>query len=164
MLWRRLQLALWIRRAKTRMKWVGIRLEVEVGEGVVFVRNPFVLAGSEPPGEPGRLTVRLGNRVRFASGVVIEAEPGTESVLEIGDGTRVGATTQFHLGGGAIRIGASCEIRDGCVLRTSGGEIELEGRSFVGYGCVLHATEGVVLRGHVALADRVSLEDSLGDD
>jgi carbonic anhydrase/acetyltransferase-like protein (isoleucine patch superfamily) len=146
------------------MKWVGIRLQVEVGEGVVLVRNPFVLAGDEPPGEPGSLTLRLGNRVRFAPGVIIEAEPGKESVLEIADGTRIGATSHFQLEGGSIRIGANSEIRDGCVFRTSGGEIELEGRSFVGYGCVVHATEGVVLRGHVTLPDRVSLEDSLGDD
>src|SRR6476661_6408951 len=85
-LWRRLQLRVWSARARTRMKWVGIRLEVEVGEGVVFVRNPFVLAGVEPPGNPGSLTIRLGDRVRFAPGVIIEAEPGKDSGLEIGAG------------------------------------------------------------------------------
>jgi acetyltransferase-like isoleucine patch superfamily enzyme len=142
------------------MKWVGIRVEVEVGEGVVFVRNPLVLAGADPPGEPGSLTIRLGNRVRFAPGVIIEAEPGQNSLLEIGDGTRIGATTHFHLSGGSIRIGASSEIRDGCVLKTSGGDIELEDRCFMSYGCVLHATERVVMHERVALAERVTLVDS----
>jgi carbonic anhydrase/acetyltransferase-like protein (isoleucine patch superfamily) len=154
---RRVQLAVWGRRATTRMKWVGIRLRVEVGEGVVLVRNPFVLAGSGPPTVPGSLTIRLGNRVRLATGVVIEAEPGQDSLLEIGDGTRVGATTQFHLGGGSIRIGASCEIRDRCVLRTSGGgEIELDDRCFMDYGRTMHAPEGVVLHEGASLGDDLS--------
>jgi acetyltransferase-like isoleucine patch superfamily enzyme len=147
---RRLQLAIWVRRATTRMKWVDIRLRVEVGEGVVFVRSPFVLAGGGPPTLPGSLTIRLGNHVRFAPGVVIEAEPGQDSLLEIGDGTRVGAATQFRLGGGSIRIGASCEIRDRCELRTSRGEIELDDRCFMDYGRVMHATEGVVLHERVS--------------
>src|SRR4051812_28194980 len=60
---RRLQLWTWASRGKSRMRWVGIRLDVELGEGVVFVRNPFLLAGVEPPGEPGSLTIRLGDRV-----------------------------------------------------------------------------------------------------
>jgi len=142
------------------MKWVGIRLDVECGDGVVFVRNPFLLAGVEPPGPPGSLTIRLGNRVRFAPGVIIEAEPGRDSLLEIGDGTRIGANTHFHLRGGSVRIGASSEIRDGCVLKTTGGRIELEDRCFMSYGCVLHATERVVVEERVALGERVTLVDS----
>lgn len=142
------------------MKWVGIRLEVTIGEGVVFVRNPFLLAGVEPPGTPGSLTVRLGDRVRFAPGVIIEAEPGKESLLEIGAGTRIGANTHFHLRGGSVRVGASSEIRDGCVLKTSGGEIELEDRCFMSYGCVLHATERIVMEERVAIGERVTLVDS----
>jgi acetyltransferase-like isoleucine patch superfamily enzyme len=142
------------------MNWVGIRLDVRVGQGVVFVRNPFVLAGVQMPGEPGSLTIRLGDHVRFAPGVIIEAEPGKHSVLEIGAGTRIGATTHFHLRGGSVRIGEACEIRDGCVLKTTGGDIELEGRSFMSYGCVLHATERVVMEERVVLAERVTLVDS----
>jgi acetyltransferase-like isoleucine patch superfamily enzyme len=143
------------------MRWVDIRFEVEAGEGVVFVRNPFVLAGAEPPsGTPGTLTVRIGNRVRFAPGVIIEAEPGRDSVLEIGDGTRVGANVHFHLGGGSIRIGQSCELRDGCVLKTSGGGIELGDNCFMSYGSVLHASERVVMEERVAIGERVALVDS----
>ena len=153
-------MAVWLRRAKTRMRWVGISLSVDVGDGVVFVRDPFLLAGVEPPGQSGSLTVRLGNRVRFGPGVIIEAEPGRDSVLEIGDGTRIGANTHFHLRGGSVRIGASSEIRDGCVLKTSGGDIELQDRCFASYGCVFHATERVVMEERVALAERVTLVDS----
>jgi acetyltransferase-like isoleucine patch superfamily enzyme len=142
------------------MRWVGIRFSADVGEGVVFVRNPFVLAGVEPPGERGSLTIRLGDRVRFAPGVIIEAEPGRHSVLEIGAGTRIGATTHFHLRGGSVKIGEACEIRDGCVLKTTNGDIELAGRSFMSYGCVLHATERVVMEERVVLAERVTLVDS----
>ena len=157
---RRLRLGVWAMRARTRMKWVGIRLDVELGDGVVFVRNPFVLAGVEPPGEDGSLRIRLGAHVRFAPGVIIEAEPGKDSVLEIGSGTRIGANTHFHLRGGAIRIGAASEVRDGCVLKTTGGEIELEDRCFMSYGCVLHATERIVMEERVALGERVTLVDS----
>ena len=142
------------------MRWVGIRLDVESGEGVVFVRTPFLLAGVRPPGEPGRLTIRLGNRVRFAPGVIIEAEPGTDSVLQIGSGTRIGANAHFYLRGGSVRIGSGCEIRDGCVLKTSGGDIEIEDRCFMSYGCVLHATERIVVEERVVLAERVTLVDS----
>jgi acetyltransferase-like isoleucine patch superfamily enzyme len=142
------------------MKWVGIRLRVETGEGVVFVRNPFLLAGVEPPGTPGSLVVRLGDRVRFAPGVIIEAEPGKHSVLEIGNGTRIGASTHFHLRGGSIRIGDASEIRDGCVLKTSGGDIELDDRCFMSYGCVLHASERIVMEERVAIGERVTIVDS----
>lgn len=142
------------------MKWVGIKLDVELGEGVVFVCPPFLLAGVEPPGEPGSLRIRLGARVRVAPGVIIEAEPGKHSVLEIGEGTRIGANTHFHLRGGSVRIGPSSEIRDGCVLKTTGGEIELEERCFVSYGCVFHATERIVMEERVAIGERVTLVDS----
>jgi acetyltransferase-like isoleucine patch superfamily enzyme len=142
------------------MKWVGIRLDVELGDGVVFVRNPFVLAGVEPPGEAGSLTIRLGDRVRFAPGVIIEAEPGRHSMLEIGNGTRIGANVHFHLRGGSVRIGASSEVRDGCVLKTTGGDIELADRCFMSYGCVLHATERIVMEERVAIGERVTLVDS----
>jgi acetyltransferase-like isoleucine patch superfamily enzyme len=159
--WRRLRLSLWAARARTRLKWVGIRLEVDAGEGVVFVRNPFLLAGVEQPdGTPGSLTIRLGRRVRFAPGVIIEAEPGRDSVVEIGDGSRIGANTHFHLRGGSVRIGPSCEIRDNCVLKTTGGDIELEQKCFMSYGCVLHATERILMEERVAIGERVTLVDS----
>jgi acetyltransferase-like isoleucine patch superfamily enzyme len=157
---RRLQLKTWVMRGKSRMKWVGIRFEAELGDGIVFVRNPFLLAGVEPPGVPGTFVLRLGDRVRFAPGVIIEVEPGKDSVLEIGSGSRIGANTHFHLRGGSIRIGSSAEIRDGCVLKTSGGEIDIEDRCFLSYGCVLHATERVVVQERSALGERVTLVDS----
>jgi acetyltransferase-like isoleucine patch superfamily enzyme len=158
--WRRLQLVVWRARARTRMKWVGIRLDAELGDGVVFVRNPFLLAGVEPPGSPGSLRIRLGDRVRFAPGVIIEAEPGKDSVLEIGAGTRIGANTHFHLRGGSIRIGPRSEIRDHCVLKTSGGDIEMGELCFMSYSCMLHATERVVLEDRVGFGERVSVIDS----
>jgi acetyltransferase-like isoleucine patch superfamily enzyme len=158
---RRFRLAVWAARARTRMRWVGIRLDVSAGEGVVFVRAPFVLAGvEEPTGEPGALAIRLGRNVRFAPGVIIEAEPGRQSRLEIGDGTRLGANVHIHLRGGSVRIGAGCEIRDGCVLKTTGGEIELGSQCFMSYGCVLHATERVAMEDRVAIGERVTLVDS----
>jgi acetyltransferase-like isoleucine patch superfamily enzyme len=157
---RQAQLKSWAVRGKSRMHWVGIRLQVELGDGVVFVRHPFLLAGVEPPGTPGSLRIRMGNRVRLAPGVIIEAEPGRHSVLEIGDGTRIGANTHFHLRGGSIRIGASSEIRDGCVLKTSEGDIELAERCFMSYGCVLHATERIEIEERVAIGERVTLVDS----
>jgi acetyltransferase-like isoleucine patch superfamily enzyme len=147
-----------------RLKWVGIRLEVEAGEGVVFVRQPFVLAGSEEPtGVPGSLRVQLGRRVRFAPGVIIEAEPGHSSTLEIGAGTRIGANVHFHLRGGSIRIAPGCEIRDGCVLKATGGDIEIGEKCFMSYGCVLHATERIVLEERVGVGERVTMLDSTHD-
>jgi acetyltransferase-like isoleucine patch superfamily enzyme len=144
-----------------RLKWVGIGLEVEAGEGVVFVRQPFVLAGSEEPtGMAGSLRVKLGRRVRFAPGVIIEAEPGHDSTLEIGAGTRIGANVHFHLRGGSVRIAAACEIRDGCVVKATGGDIELGEKCFMSYGCVLHATERIVLGERVGVGERVTIVDS----
>ena len=161
---RRFRLAVWVARARTRLKWVGIRLDVEAGEGVVFVRQPFVLAGGEEPtGAPGSLRVKIGRRVRFAPGVIIEAEPGHASTLEIGDGTRIGTNVHFHLRGGSIRIAPGCEIRDGCVLKASGGEIELGEKCFMSYGCVLHATERIVLEERVGVGERVTMLDSTHD-
>jgi acetyltransferase-like isoleucine patch superfamily enzyme len=158
--WRRLQLVVWAARARTRMKWVGIRLETELGEGVVFARSPFLLAGIAPPGVPGSLRIRIGDRVRFAPGVIIEADPGKDSVLEIGAGTRVGANVHFHLRGGAVRIGPRSEIRDHCVLKTNDGQIKTGELCFMSYGCMVHATESVVLEDRVGFSERVSVVDS----
>jgi len=146
------------------MRWVGIRLDLAAGEGVVFVSSPYLLAGSqEPTGEPGSLRVVLGRKVRFAPGVIIEAEPGHDSVLEIGDGTRLGANVHIYLRGGSVRVGPGCEIRDGCVLKASGGELVLGSKCFLSYGCVLHATERVELEDRVGLGERVTLIDSRHD-
>jgi acetyltransferase-like isoleucine patch superfamily enzyme len=142
------------------MKWVGIRLETELGDGVVFVRNPFVLAGVEPPGTRGSLKIRIGDRVRFAPGVIIEAEPGRDSLLDIGAGTRIGANTHIQLRGGSIRIGPRSEIRDHCVLKTSGGEIDMGELCFMSYGSMVHSTERIVMEDRVGTGERVSLVDS----
>ena len=158
---RRARLAVWAARARTRMRWVGIDFSFSAGQGAVFVRPPFVLAGSEQPtGEPGSLDVVLGRNIRFAPGVIIEAEPGYRSRVEIGDGTRLGANVHLYLRGGSIRIGPGCEIRDGCVLKATGGELELGTQCFLSYGCVLHATERVQLEDRVGLGERVSVIDS----
>jgi acetyltransferase-like isoleucine patch superfamily enzyme len=160
-LWRRAGLAAWAAQGRMRMRWVDIRLEVDAGEGVVFVRSPFLLAGVEPPGgTPGSLRIRLGRNVRFAPGVIIEAEPGRDSTLEIGDGTRIGANVHIHLRGGTVRIGPRCEIRDHCVLKTSGGTFETGSQVFMSYGCVVHATEHVTMEDRVAIGERVTLVDS----
>ncbi|MFL5894439.1 MAG: DapH/DapD/GlmU-related protein [Thermoleophilaceae bacterium] len=159
--WRRLRLAGWAAQGRMRMRWVGIRLDVDAGEGVVFARSPFLLAGVEPPaGRPGSLRIRIGRKVRFAPGAIIEAEPGRDSVLEIGDGTRIGANVHVHLRGGSVRIGSNSEIRDHCVLKTSGGEIVIGSHCFMSYGCVLHATERVEMEERVAIGERVTLVDS----
>lgn len=160
-LWRRAALAAWAANARIRMRWVGIRLEVDAGEGVVFVRQPFLLAGVEAPtGAPGTLRIQLGRRVRFAPGVIIETEPGRDATLEIGDGTRVGANVHIHLRGGSVHIGPSSEIRDHCVLKTTGGDIELGRQCFMSYGCVVHATKRVEVQDRVAIGERVTLVDS----
>lgn len=158
---RRLRLTLWETHARARLRWSGVRLEMEAGEGVAFVKPPFVLMGVEPAGgEAGLVRVRIGDGVRFGPGVIIEVEPGRESVLEIGESSRIGANVHIHLRGGIVQIGARNEIRDGCVLKTTGGGIVLGDRCYMSYHCVLHATEHVEMQDHVAIGERVTLVDS----
>jgi acetyltransferase-like isoleucine patch superfamily enzyme len=158
---RRARLALWKARAQARLRWSGVRLEVETGAGIAFVKPPFVVMGVQAPGgEGGVLRIRIGDRVRFGPGVIIEVEPGRESVLEIGEDSRIGANVHFQLRGGLVHIGPRNEIRDGCVLKTTGGGIVLGERCVISYQCVLHATEHVETQDHVVLAERVTLVDS----
>jgi acetyltransferase-like isoleucine patch superfamily enzyme len=158
---RRGRFLLWVARARARLRWSGLRLDLEVGDGVAFVKPPFVLMGVEPAnGAEGVARVRIGAGVRFGPGVIIEIEPGRDSLLEIGDSSRIGANVHIHLRGGAVRIGPRNEIRDGCVLKTTGGEILLGDRCFISYGCVLHATERVEMEDKVAIGERVTLVDS----
>lgn len=158
---RRVRLTLWVARAKARLRWSGVRLEVEVGQGVVFVKPPLVLMGVEAPGgEPGVLRLCIEPGVRFGPGVIIEVEPGRESVLMIGESSRIGANVHFHLRGGLVQVGPRNEIRDGCVLKTTGGGILLGERCYMSYHCVLHATEHVEMQDHVAIGERVTLVDS----
>lgn len=158
---RRLRLALWTARARARLRWSGVRLEVDADGDVVFVKPPFVVMGvEEPGGESGVLRMRIGAGVRFGPGVIVEVEPGRESVLEIGEGSRIGANVHIHLRGGLVKIGPRNEIRDGCVLKTTGGGIVLGERCYMSYHCVLHATEHVEMQDHVAIGERVTLVDS----
>src|SRR6476619_5715435 len=95
---RRVRLALWTARARARLRWSGVRLEVQIGEGVVFVKPPLVLMGvEEPGGEPAVLRICFSDGVRLGPGVIIEVEPGRESVLMIGESSRIGANVHFHL-------------------------------------------------------------------
>jgi len=143
------------------MRWVGIRFELDAAPGVVFVDLPYVFAGMrEPTGAAGSFRLRIGRGVRFAPGVIFEVEPGADSVVEIGDGTRIGAGVHFHLRGGSVRIGDYGEIRDGCVFKTTGGSIELGKTVYFSYGATVQATERVVLGDLVGIGERSTLVDS----
>ena len=134
-----------------------MRLDIDIGPGVVFYGNPKLRFAVGERG--GTLRVRLGRGVRIREGLDIEVSPGVDSTLELGDDVRVYSNVALKLRGGAIRVGAGTNLREGVVIKAEGA-VEMGVQCTISYNVVLHCTEAITLGDHVGLGERTSIVDS----
>jgi acetyltransferase-like isoleucine patch superfamily enzyme len=153
--WRRMRLGLWAARGRARLRWSGMRLRLEADDAPAGPLPRIDLLGRGG----GTLTVRFGRGVRFDGPTGIYAEPGGDSLLQIGDEVRVSLGTRFKLLGGEVSLGPRTVVRDGAILK-SGGRLSVGADCIVSYGVVVHCAESVTLEDRVALGDRTTVVDS----
>jgi acetyltransferase-like isoleucine patch superfamily enzyme len=154
---RRLRVLRWALATRLRMRWAGIRFDLDIGPDVVFYGTPKLRL--VVPGRGGSLRVRIGENVRIREGLDIEVSPGLDSVLELDAGVRVYSNVALKLRGGSIKVGAGTNLREGVVVKAAG-TVEMGSHCTISYYVVLHCTEAITLGDHVGLGERTSIIDS----
>jgi acetyltransferase-like isoleucine patch superfamily enzyme len=130
----------------------GGSLRVEAPSGARLRGLPAVdVAG------PCRVVLRIGRDVDLGRNCTLDLRG--DGTIELGDEVRFGRGVRLQPRGGAIRIGAQTDIRDGVVLK-SYGELVLGRRAILSHGCVVHCAEQVVLDDLVGFAEHATIVDS----
>ena len=154
----RARFATWIARLRLELGRHGAKLVVDAPHGARF--DTFPVVDVLPVGEgDATLTLRIGRQVSFGRDLIIDVHARGTNVLELGDGVYFKAGNRVQLRGGAIRLGARCNVRDHVELRSSG---ELTAGEDVPFsnGVMVHCTESITLEDKVGLAERVSVLDT----
>ena len=146
---------LWKLIAATRLRRLGGRLVVEAGESP-RLDGPLRL---ETGPRPGTVTLRIGRAVRIGRDCVIDLADGVDGVIELADGVVLKSRVRLQPWGGAIRLGAHTQVRDGCELK-SRGELRVGERVVVARLSSLHCHEAITIGDHAGLGDRVTITDS----
>ena len=141
--------------AAARLRRLGGRLVVEA-LGAPRLRGPLRL---ETGPRPGTLTLRVGRDVTVGRECIVDLADGLDGTIELGDGAVLQSRVRLQPWGGAIRVGAHAQIRDGCELK-SRGELRLGERVTCGRNVTLHCHAAITLGDRVGLAERVTIADS----
>lgn len=154
----RARFAFWVSRVRLELKRRGARLVLDAPEGARFDTPPVFEAIPAGTGD-ATFTLRLGRGVSLGRDLIIDVHAGATNVLELGDGVYFKAGNRIQLRGGAIRLGARCNVRDHVELRSSG---ELTAGEDVPFsnGVMVHCTERITFEDKVGLAERVSVLDT----
>jgi acetyltransferase-like isoleucine patch superfamily enzyme len=141
--------------AAARLRRLGGRLVVEA-DGAPRLRGPLRL---ETGPRPVTLTLRIGRGVKIGSECVIDLADDADATIELGEGAFLQARVRLQPWGGAIRVGAHVQLRDGCELKSKG-ELRIGERAICGRNSTVHCHAAVTLGEHVGLAERVTVTDS----
>ncbi len=158
--WRRARFALWAVALRARLRRHGVRVSISCGRGLRFARLPHVeLDSYGDAGRGGALTIRLGRDVRLGRGLTLDVRPGSDNLLELGDGTTFQSWCRVQLHGGAVRLGRHVHVRDLVQLKTKS-SLEIGDRTVLSRDVAIHATAGVRLGADCGIGERTSLIDS----
>ena len=152
---RTLRFRWWALVTGARLRRLGGRLSLETN-GTPRLRGPLRV---ESGPRPGALTLRFGRDVTIGRDCVVDLIDGADGVIELGDAAVLQARIRLQPWGGAIRIGAGAQLRDGCELK-SRGELRVGERAICGRNVTLHCHDAVTLGDRVGLAERVTITDS----
>jgi acetyltransferase-like isoleucine patch superfamily enzyme len=145
----------WALVTRARLRRLGGRLVLE-RQGTPRMRGPLRV---ELGARAGTLTVRLGRGVVIGRDCVIDLADGADGTIELGDGVWLHSRIRLQPWGGAIRVGPSTQVRDGCELKSKG-DLRIGERVVCGRNSTLHCHEAVTLGDCVGLGDRVTITDS----
>lgn len=107
-----------------------------------------------------RVEIDVAPDIRFGKDISISVWPGSQTVLRIGRGCRIGDRTQFMLNGGRLDIGDDVELRRDCVFIIWGGSLELAGEDIITIGTVFHCASSIRIGRKVGIGEYVSIIDS----
>jgi acetyltransferase-like isoleucine patch superfamily enzyme len=145
----------WAFVTSARLRRLGGRLVLETA-GTPRLRGPLRV---ETGPRPGTLTLRLGRGVTIGRDCVIDLADEQDATVELGAGTVLQSRVRLQPWGGAIRVGAEAQIRDGCELKSKG-ELRIGERVLCGRNATLHCHEAITLGDCVGLGPSVSITDS----
>lgn len=154
---RRFRIFRWALATRLRMRWAGMKLDLDIAPDVVFYVPPRIYMSSA--GRGGSLRISIGNDVRVCDGFDIEVTPGVDSVLELGRQAVVYSNVALKLRGGSVRVGEGTHLREQVVIKATG-DVDIGARNTISYNVVLHCTERITTGDHVGLGERTSLVDS----
>ena len=148
----RLRFRAWCAVTAARLRRAGGRLQVEAPHGARLDSWPHVQLGSG-----GTVTLRLGRGVKLGRATHLDLDGN--GMLDLGDGVVLWHGVRLQLEGGAIRVGAHVDVRDGVVLKARG-ELTVGRETVLSYGATVHCAERIEIGEHVAMGERVSVLDS----
>lgn len=159
----RLRFRLWTLYLRVQLRRRGARLEVDAPHGARMDSLPHLRLD----GAGGSLALRVGRGVKLGRATHLDVQLGGDNVLELGDGAYLLHGVRLQLAGGAIRLAAHVNLRDGVVLKSEG-ELLVGFEVPISYGGVIHCVERIEIEDRAGLAERVTVVDSdhshYGDD
>jgi acetyltransferase-like isoleucine patch superfamily enzyme len=152
---RTVRFRLWARFVDLRMRRLGGRFVLDAPHTPRYLGLPKV----EIDEGGGTLTLRIGKACKLGRDIVLDVAPIVDGLIELGDRVTLQNAVRLQPWGGAIRLGAGVQLRDGCELKSKG-ELVLGERAILGRNVTLHCDTRIELGACVGLAERVTVADS----
>lgn len=159
---RRIRWELWVVRTRLKLRRAGIDLVVEAAGPPDWEAPPAVEVSRAEhlAGDRGTLTLRLGGLVHLGRGLVIEVASGGSGTAAFGNESYVQGNVRLTLFDGSVTLGDRAHLRQGTVVRCSGGDVRLGELSQLGAYTVVHSARRVWLGDRVQCAEHCSFVDS----
>lgn len=145
----------WAFTTGARLRRLGGRLVLETN-GTPRVLGPLHVEIDE---RAGALTLRIGRDVLIGRDCVIDLARAADGRIELADGVALQSRVRLQPWGGAIRVGAGTQLRDGCELKSKG-ELRVGERVVCARDVTLHCHTAITLGDCVAIAERATVMDS----
>ena len=155
---RGLRFRAWVLRSRVRLARVGCRLVVETDGTPRFDELPHIAFDSIGEGR-GSLTLRIGRDCRFGQAITLDLWPHTDGTIELGDRCHFQSRIRLQPWGGAIRLGAGTQVRDGSELKSKG-EFVVGDHGIIARNVTVHCHASIRFEEHVSLAEGVTVMDS----
>jgi acetyltransferase-like isoleucine patch superfamily enzyme len=106
------------------------------------------------------VSVDVAPDVRFGKDIAITVWPGSQNVVRIGPGSRIGNRVLFILNDGRIDLGDNVEVRRDTTFMMWGGSLELAGENILSWGNVIHCASSIRLGRMASTNEFVTIVDS----
>ncbi len=155
---RRARFQAWILQTRARLARLGCRFVVEADGTPRFDDLPHIAIDRIGDGR-GSLTLRIGRDCRLGRDLTLDLWTHVDAVIEIGERCHFQNRIRLQPWGGAIRLGALVQVRDGAELKSKG-EFVVGESTIIGRNVTIHCHERIELGDRVGLAEGVTIMDS----
>ena len=147
----------WALPTRARLARLGCRFVVETDARRAW--TTFRTCHRPDRGGQGSLTLRIGRDVRIGRELTLDLWTHTDAIIEIGDRCHFQNRIRLQPWGGAIRLGAQVQVRDGAELKSKG-DFAVGAESIIGRNVTVHCNERIEPGDRVGLAAGVTVMDS----